>query len=82
MADKITDFLRERKLQNASRRYGGIGAMLARSGVKAADLLLRPTLQSSQDEFLIYDSKEHAIPKIADAIRSVRYEVQDRLCKT
>ena len=74
VADKITDFLRERALQNASRRYWGIGAMLARGGVKAADLLLRPTLQSSQDEFLIYDSKEHAIPKIADAITSVKYE--------
>ena len=76
MTDKITDFLRERALQNASRRYWGIGVMLARGGVKAAHLLLRPTLQLSQDEFLICDSKEHAIPKIVDAIKNVRNEVK------
>jgi hypothetical protein len=77
MTDKISNFLREVDLQNASRGTWGVGSMLTRAGAKAAQALMSVSVKSASDQFIISASNELVIPIIAETLGKISLGLKD-----
>lgn len=77
MTDKITKFLKEMELQNASRGTWGIGTMAARAGAKAGLALIPISVKSTQDHFMISANREVVLPTIAETLKKISLEFKD-----
>ena len=77
MTDKISDFLREIDLQNASKGTWGVGRILTRSGAKAAQALMSVSVKSAEDQFIIPASNELVIPIIAETLGKIGLGLKD-----
>ena len=72
MTDKISNFLREMNLQNASRGTWGVGTLLTRAGARAAAALMSISIKSAEDQFIISASNEVVLGRL-------KFEVQHGL---
>lgn len=77
MADKITDFLNDISLQNSSRGTWGIGTVIARAGAKAAQAIMRITVKSAEDQFLISANRDVVLPIIGKTLAKMSYGLKD-----
>jgi hypothetical protein len=77
MADKITEYLREVSLQNSASGTWGVGTVIARAGAKAAQSLMAISAKSAQDQFLVSENCEIALPKTLEALKRVGYGLKD-----
>jgi hypothetical protein len=77
MADKISAFLREIDLQNASIGTWGIGTMLTRAGAKAAKALLPISVKSAEDQFIISANLDFSLPIVAATLKKTGFGLKD-----
>ena len=77
MSDKIADFFRDVALENASSRTWGIGSVIARGGAKAALAAMPITVKTAEDQFLISENCETALPKTLEALKNISYGLKD-----
>ena len=77
MTDKISDFLREIDLQNASRNTWGLGTMLKRAGAKAAQELMSISIKSAEDQFILSASNDVVLPIIAKTLEEISIGFKD-----
>jgi hypothetical protein len=77
MVEKIIEFLREVRLQNASRGTWGIGTMISRGGAKAAQALMPIALKTEEDSILISESNDLVLPIVKEQLRKSSYGLKD-----
>ena len=77
MTDRISAFLREIDLQNASKGTWGVGTMLTRAGAKAAQALMSISVKSAKDQFIISASKELVTPIITETLGKISLGFKD-----
>ena len=77
MTDKISDFLREIDLQNASRGTWGVGTMLTRAGAKAAQAVMSISIKSAEDQFIVSASNDVVIPIVVETLGKISLGLKD-----